>query len=83
MNEDLEMIPSEDGKILRFYKKHTVSYVGNDGKVRLLTKIRVLGDKLFALTPYKVENGKQLFSYVTLDLYKENVEEITSLLETR
>lgn len=80
---DLVTFATKNGSTLRFYKKYTVSYVSPSGKLRLLTKIRVLGDKLFALTPYKVENGKQLFSYVTLDLYKENVEEITSLLETR
>lgn len=77
MNTDLVMIPTEDGKILRFYKKHTVSYVGQDGKVRLLNKCTVISDRLHALTPWKVINGRQQYRSVILDLFDNTVEEIT------
>ena len=74
--KDLVMIPTEDGKILRFYKKHTVSYVDNDGKVRLLNNCTVIEDRLHGLTPWKVVNGRQKYRSVIIELFDSTVEEI-------
>lgn len=80
MDSDLVMIPTEYGKFLRFYKKHTVSYVDNDGKVRLLNNCSVIGDRLHGLTPWKVVNGRQQYRSVIIELYDNTVEEIAELV---
>lgn len=77
---NLTIFPAKDGLAVRFFGKYTVSYTNRGGKVSTLHGCHVEGGRLYAKKHYKVENGRQYYTTVIIDLLEDTVQEITRRL---